>query len=587
MVACTIGFGVVGATRLDAAKYHLSDLGTLKAKSLPKYLDNNPLPNGYPWGRKTVANTNPKDAPNTGITRHYDFTISRGELAPDGYLKKSGILINGQFPGPLIEANWGDWIEVKVTNNITGPEEGTSLHWHGMLQAGTPWYDGVPSVSQCPIAPGGSFTYLFQASVYGTSWYHSHYSAQAAGGLFGALVVYGPSHVSYDVDVGPIILADWFHKDYFDIVKNIMSTNQTLWANPSDNTLINGRMPYNCSLVKDGTPCGNASYSQFRFQTGKTYRLRLINGGAAGMEYFSIDGHQLTITSIDLVDIVPYNTTLVTLGVGQRTDVLFTPRANGTQAIWMRTLQSGKFCQRAANPEGRAVILLDNTPETAIPTTTAWPPPVDDGTCRNEPLENSVPYYAEKLPEPSVTYKIVINSIINATGHQLYTMNGYPFQADYNDPLLLLANEKNYSYPYNPEWNVVNFGQNTSIRLVIWNNNTGPHPMHIHGHDMFVLYDDNDAWNGTIVNPQNPQRRDTHNLRPHGWMVMQYNADNPGVWPFHCHIAWHLSMGLYVNLMERPDEISQYQIPMVMKQTCDNWQQYSSTHVVEQIDSGV
>ena len=81
--------------------------------------------------------------------------------------------------------------------------------------------------------------YRFQASVYGTSWYHSHYSAQAAGGLFGALVIYGPSHVSYDVDVGPIMLADcrtllfeWrsslanptvgFHSDYFDIVKNSM-----------------------------------------------------------------------------------------------------------------------------------------------------------------------------------------------------------------------------------------------------------------------------------------------------------------------------------------------------------------------------
>jgi hypothetical protein len=164
----------------------------------------------------------------------------------------------------------------------------------------------------------------------------------------------------------------------------------------------------------------------------------------------------------------------MSLQVGQRTDVLFTPRANGTQAIWMRTLQSGKFCQRAANPEGRAVILLDNTSETAIPTTTAWPPPVDDGTCKNEPLENSVPYYAEKLPEPSVTYKIV--------------MNGYPFQADYNDPLLLLANEKNYSYPYNPEWNVINFGQNTSIRLVIWNNNTGPHVSHFYTHPLLIKY---------------------------------------------------------------------------------------------------
>jgi FtsP/CotA-like multicopper oxidase with cupredoxin domain len=83
---------------------------------------------------------------------------------------KNGITINGQFPGPLIEANWGDWIEVKVTNQLT--DEGTSIHWHGILQKGTPWYDGVPSVSQCPIAPGQSFTYRFRADLYGSSWYH-------------------------------------------------------------------------------------------------------------------------------------------------------------------------------------------------------------------------------------------------------------------------------------------------------------------------------------------------------------------------------------------------------------------------------
>lgn len=47
---------------------------------------------------------------------------------------------------------------VKVNNKITGPEEGTALHWHGFLQKETPWYDGTPSVQQCPIAPGSSFT---------------------------------------------------------------------------------------------------------------------------------------------------------------------------------------------------------------------------------------------------------------------------------------------------------------------------------------------------------------------------------------------------------------------------------------------
>ena len=90
-------------------------------------------------------------------------------------------MVNGQFPGPMIEANWGDTIQVTVHNQITGPEEGTSLHWHGLLQKTTPFMDGVPAVQQCPIAPGSSFTYQFNADLYGTSWYHSHYSAQYSG----------------------------------------------------------------------------------------------------------------------------------------------------------------------------------------------------------------------------------------------------------------------------------------------------------------------------------------------------------------------------------------------------------------------
>jgi FtsP/CotA-like multicopper oxidase with cupredoxin domain len=32
-----------------------------------------------------------------------------------------------------------------VTNNITSPEEGTALHWHGLHQDKTPWFDGIPS----------------------------------------------------------------------------------------------------------------------------------------------------------------------------------------------------------------------------------------------------------------------------------------------------------------------------------------------------------------------------------------------------------------------------------------------------------
>ena len=50
--------------------------------------------------------------------------------------------------------------------------------------------------------------YRFQATVYGTTWYHSHYSGQYAGGAHGPLVIYGPSPQQYDDDLGIILLED-------------------------------------------------------------------------------------------------------------------------------------------------------------------------------------------------------------------------------------------------------------------------------------------------------------------------------------------------------------------------------------------
>lgn len=48
-------------------------------------------------------------------------------------------------------------------------------HWHGFNQYGTSWSDGASGVTQCPISPGNSFLYQFQADNAGTFWYHSHF----------------------------------------------------------------------------------------------------------------------------------------------------------------------------------------------------------------------------------------------------------------------------------------------------------------------------------------------------------------------------------------------------------------------------
>lgn len=69
--------------------------GTLSASTFPLFLQENPLPDGKPWGTRTANISNPyKKAPSTGVTRHYKFTISRAQIVSDGYLKKV-ILING------------------------------------------------------------------------------------------------------------------------------------------------------------------------------------------------------------------------------------------------------------------------------------------------------------------------------------------------------------------------------------------------------------------------------------------------------------------------------------------------------------
>ncbi|CAG8609775.1 4203_t:CDS:2, partial [Racocetra fulgida] len=82
-----------------------------------------------------------------GKERIFDLTLSKGTMAPDGFTRDM-LLINGQFPGPLISAYKGDTIVLNVKNEL---DEDTSIHSHGMFQRGTPWYDGVPGQTECGI----------------------------------------------------------------------------------------------------------------------------------------------------------------------------------------------------------------------------------------------------------------------------------------------------------------------------------------------------------------------------------------------------------------------------------------------------
>ncbi|RFU25815.1 hypothetical protein B7463_g10521, partial [Scytalidium lignicola] len=535
-----------------------------------------PLPQGFPWGAKTANNTNPYP-PNTGVIRNYDFTIKREKKAPDGYLKNV-LVINGQFPGPLIEANWGDTIQVTVHNQIANPPEGTALHWHGILQKSS------------------HFTYSFIADLYGTSWYHSHYSAQYAGGLLGPMIIHGPETVTYDIDKGPIILSDWFHTEYLKLVENVVGTNIATVAPLSDSNLIQGRNNYDCSIpvaAGDMTSCkSNAGITNFRFSPGKVHRLRLINAGAEGIQKFSLDGHNMTVIANDFVPIVPYETQVVTLGIGQRSDVLITGLPGATGSYTMRSSIASIPCSFSSNPDATAIVYYKHEAlALGTPNSTAWPAWTNSvaNSCINDDLTETTPWYPiTPDPDPPTTQDIDIEFGQNATGHWVWTMNNVSFRANYNNPILLLSNLGNNSYPNDPQWNVYNFGSNSSIRIYITNPGFLAHPIHLHGHNMFVLDVGDGTWDGsTVVNPENPQRRDVQILPAGGYLVLQLTADNPGAWPLHCHIAWHVSAGLYVTVLERPDNIAKLTLPSIMAQTCRDWSAFTNVTVVNQIDSGL
>lgn len=120
-------------------------------------------------------------------TRTFQFVLEERRGAPDGFSKPM-LVVNGasrslsslrdsqtdayhagMYPGPTIEVNEGDRVVVNVTNLMN---TSTAIHWHGLYQRGTNFYDGTSAITQCGIPPGQSMVYNFTLDGWsGTSWW--------------------------------------------------------------------------------------------------------------------------------------------------------------------------------------------------------------------------------------------------------------------------------------------------------------------------------------------------------------------------------------------------------------------------------
>jgi FtsP/CotA-like multicopper oxidase with cupredoxin domain len=106
------------------------------------------------------------------------------------------------------------------------------------------------------------------------------------------------------------------------------------------------------------------------------------------------------------------------------------------------------------------------------------------------------------------------------------------------------------------------------------------HPMHLHGHDFVLLsqqtrpFHPDDVWNGTFKY-DNPPRRDVALMPRTGYMAMGFKTDNPGLWIMHCHIAWHASSGLALQIRENESQIKMSRAAVREKdRVCKNWRKW-------------
>ena len=117
-----------------------------------------------------------------------DLVAEQGSVRLESGREVPGYSLNGTSPGPVIEADQGDLVEVTVRNESVA--DGMTLHWHGVDVPNAE--DGVAGVTQDAVGVGQEHTYRFVAEDAGTYWYHSHQVSheQVIGGLFGALVIH-------------------------------------------------------------------------------------------------------------------------------------------------------------------------------------------------------------------------------------------------------------------------------------------------------------------------------------------------------------------------------------------------------------
>ncbi|GAA5822623.1 hypothetical protein JCM3770_000134 [Rhodotorula araucariae] len=534
--------------------------------------------------------------------REYWFTIDERMGSPDGCASStfSGaprrLVVNGQYPGPLIEANNGDTIVVHVTNALEQP---ITLHWHGLVQNHSIWADGPSGVTQCPIGVGQSYTYSFPVASeleFGTYWWHAHRRALYVDGIIGPLIIHSPRDPlvrgrDYDIDQ-IVMLVDWYHDTADFLVDALLSPeglNGSFLAPSPQSQLINSHGIYNCSMsIRDGR-CDQKRQHDLPgllFPPDKKIRLRFIHAGAHPVIFASVDEHELRVIEADDTGVFGPAVHRIALNVAQRYSAVLDTSFNDVGDSFYLRAEINTGCLGAPfddlDPQARMSIRIGEKGDDfddRLPSTRDWS---DSSTGNCTDLDESLlhPRIVRHVPDSADQISFFNSSRIGsltATGGTSdileWTLNNITFENFAYDPILhqVVRGERiaNGRFAY------IVADELETVDIVVQNIEGPDHPFHLHGKPMSILARGTGQLSPSEASTLrlktfNPLRRDTIGVPRGEWVLVRIVSDVVGVFGFHCHIVWHQSQGLMGAFISQPDAIRRIAIPPDNLALCNN-----------------
>ncbi|KAL3518008.1 hypothetical protein ACH5RR_020597 [Cinchona calisaya] len=514
---------------------------------------------------------------------HYQEFVVQAEPVTRLCKTHNIITVNGQFPGPILTVRNGDTLIIKVLNRA---RYNVTLHWHGIRQMRTPWADGPEYVTQCPIQPGGTYTYRFTIeNQEGTLWWHAH-SRWLRATVYGALVILPKQGFTYPfanpkLEV-PIVLGEWWNRDIFSVMGQALFTGAA--PNVSDAYTINGQ-------PGDLYKCSSQGTFKVSVNSGDTVLLRVINAALNQQLFFTVANHQLTVVGADATYHKPFTTRVIMVGPGQTTDVLLT--ANQPTGRYYMAASAYATGQNAPFDNTTTTAILEYTNCRTRPVLPQLPAFNDTATTTAFTSQlRSIPSNDAKVPtqiDDSLFFTVGLGFVNCNPGPTCQGPNNTRFAASMNNESFVLPRRTSLLQAYYqnipgiytldfPPVPPVQFNYTGNVPRSLWQPNFGTklyklkfgsnvqivlqdtgifstedHPIHLHGYHFFVVGQGfgnfNPQTDTAKFNLVDPPVRNTIDVPVGGWAVIRFVADNPGVWLFHCHIDSHLMWGLAMSFI--------------------------------------